>query len=169
MTNWDINLFYFLTSFHSNFLDNLMLFFSSFNYWKIPIIIVLLGLLILGRRKEREFVIVLFATFFISDGISHLLKILISSPRPYNFLQGVKVLVEKTSSSGFPSNHASNTFSLAVLTFFYYKKFWWILLTFAIIVSFSRIYVGAHFPSDVIGGACIGSLIGWGMGKIRKS
>jgi len=168
MYNWDIRVFYFLNSFSSPPVDKFMVFLSSFQYWRFPLLVLLGGLLILGTRKERKFVLVLFITILLSDQIARLLKIIIASPRPYNFLPGVRAIVGKAPSFGFPSNHAANSFALATLTSFYYRKASWFLFPLAILVSLSRVYVGVHFPSDVIAGGCIGGLIAWGMGKVSS-
>ena len=66
---------------------------------------------------------------------------------------------------GFVSSHAANTFALvSFLGFLFkrkYKKLQWILLAWAVIISFTRIYLGAHFPGDVLGGALLGVFIGY--------
>lgn len=66
---------------------------------------------------------------------------------------------------GFVSSHAANTFALAVFVVLVLKKhFKWMfcfMLVWATIVSYSRIYVGVHYPGDVLGGALLGSTIGF--------
>ena len=70
---------------------------------------------------------------------------------------------------GFISSHATNTFALAVFySVVFYKRLWYIapvLLLWAAIGSYSRIYLGVHYPSDVAVGALFGSIIGYFMGK----
>ena len=65
---------------------------------------------------------------------------------------------------GFVSSHATNSFSLAVFSILLLKnKFKWItgsMLFWAALVSYSRIYVGVHFPADILGGAILGSGVG---------
>ncbi len=71
---------------------------------------------------------------------------------------------------GFVSSHASNTFALAVfLTIIlkgHYKHFAWLILLWAAIVSYSRIYLGVHYPADIICGAIFGSILGYVLGKL---
>lgn len=63
---------------------------------------------------------------------------------------------------GFVSSHAANVFSLATFLGFYFKRSWafW-LFAWAVLVSYSRIYLGVHFPGDLVGGALLGLLVGW--------
>ncbi len=65
---------------------------------------------------------------------------------------------------GFVSSHATNSFALAVFCGFLFKRHYkymlWLMLFWAAIVSYSRVYVGVHYPGDIIGGAVLGSLVG---------
>ena len=72
---------------------------------------------------------------------------------------------------GFVSSHASNTFAVAVFTgLFLRNRYYWIgILFWASLVGYSRIYLGVHFPGDIIGGAMLGSLLAWGWHGIMTS
>jgi undecaprenyl-diphosphatase len=73
---------------------------------------------------------------------------------------------------GFPSSHASNSFALAVFVILLIgKRFKWlnyVVLSYPILVSYSRIYLGVHYPGDVICGMIIGSLLGFIFYKIWR-
>jgi len=69
---------------------------------------------------------------------------------------------------GFVSSHAANTFAIATFLSLIFKnrKFWIILFSWCIIVSYTRIYLGVHYPGDIFGGALLGMVIGWGNSKL---
>jgi undecaprenyl-diphosphatase len=73
---------------------------------------------------------------------------------------------------GFVSSHAANFFALATYLFMTFKntsKWWPLLFAWAALIGYSRIYLGVHYPLDVIGGAILGSLIGLFVHKVLSS
>jgi hypothetical protein len=95
------------------------------------------------------------------DTLGSSFKLLFHQPRPY-WVVGVKALAEETS-YGIPSTHASD--SLAVWGYLVYrlKKTWlWILaVTLVVFISLSRLYLGVHFPHDVVFGWLLGAVLLW--------
>ena len=89
-------------------------------------------------------------------------------------LEQLNLLVSKGGKWSMPSNHAANMFSLAVILSHFYSKYRGFLFFFAVTISFSRVYVGVHFPGDLIVGALIGYAISllclslWGNIKLHE-
>lgn len=87
-----------------------------------------------------------------------LLKNLVARVRPYNAIESLTILVKKPSEFSFPSGHAGSSFASAgVLYRKLPKKYgvWAVIL--AVLISFSRLYVGVHYPSDVLAGILTGT------------
>ena len=81
--------------------------------------------------------------------------------RPCNALQDVITPLGCTGTFSFPSNHAVNNFAGAVFFYKLFPKLEWLLFTTASLVAISRVYLGLHYPSDILGGAIIGSAFGY--------
>jgi len=93
---------------------------------------------------------------------AQILKPFFERVRPSHIsLDGLNLLVSKGGKWSMPSNHASNIITLTVVLSYFYCKTKLPLYLLAAFISFSRVYVGVHYPGDVIAGSLFGYCIGW--------
>jgi undecaprenyl-diphosphatase len=144
------------------------------NSWIIPGIIAAIFFIVKEKKKALLVLGCLIVTIAISDPFCvRVLKPLFHRFRPCHpsyfidgqhiFLAGGNFLFGMKRSLSFPSAHAMNWFSGASLLYLFYPKRWMWFLTFAFLVALSRVYVGVHYPSDIVAGAVIGIGIGAGV------
>jgi undecaprenyl-diphosphatase len=154
---------------HSAFFDQVMYLVSGRYEW-IPLYAVILGFII-WKYRWRSWWIILAVVIMItlSDQIANLLKSGVKRPRPCNDPEiGHLVHLVKNYCSGaygFVSGHAANSFALATFISLLFRKKWITagMVLWAVLVSYSRIYLGVHYPGDAICGALLGVLLGWGV------
>ena len=135
--------------------EQLSTFMISLEVFSAELLVFAVSLLFFSTKNKRKLIIPLVASFATAAIITLGLKHIIARPRPL-----VDALTSPSTFS-FPSGHA--TFIFTPLAFFNkeYPKFKWIWLVIAIVVAFSRVYLGVHYLSDVISG----SIIGFGSGN----
>ncbi len=154
----DEGIFYLLnTKLTSSFLDFFMPFITTKANFTWVILFTWLAVFIRGRREDRRALIVVIIVVLMSDFVADTLKHLIQRVRPCNALPDVQILVGCTKSFSFPSGHAANSFAAAVYLSYIYRRYAPIFFFLSIIIAYSRIYVGVHYPLDVVGGALVGS------------
>lgn len=175
LANLDRELFLFLNSLHVDWMDPIMTFISGTLSW-VPFYAVLLYLVYKHYKKETFLVVIgVILLIICSDQISaHVFKPIFERPRPCHD-EEIKALVYLPNghcggSYGFISSHACNVFALAVyMTHIlrrYYSKIAWLMFIWAAVIGYSRIYMGVHYPGDVIVGSIVGILIGFAVSKL---
>ncbi|MDQ3193068.1 MAG: phosphatase PAP2 family protein [Bacteroidota bacterium] len=169
LKQFDKELFLFLNGIHSPLLDVIMYWFSDKFFW-IPFYFFLL--IIIGWKNGFKSLLILIPVvalvITLSDQLSvHLFKEVFKRYRPCHNEQ-IKSYVHLVNGCGgiygFVSSHAANTFALAIFIGFVLKEkikfILYIMLLWAFLVSYSRIYTGVHYPLDIIAGALLGITIG---------
>ncbi len=159
----DVAVFHFINGTLANpITDKLMPFITDVKNWYLTYVLLWFIILFKGGKYRVGLAIGMILLVVVSDQISStLLKHLFERPRPCKVLENVRLLVGCTDSYSFPSSHAVNNFAAAMFFSYFYKHLKWILFSVASLMALSRIFVGVHYPSDVIGGALIGLVIGY--------
>ncbi len=167
----DVNLFLWFNQWHTPFFDTLFEWITYKFTW-IPLYALLLYFLIKKyQRQSIWFIIGAVISIILADQISvHGFKEVFLRYRPCHN-ENIKHLVHVINNHcggkyGFVSSHAANTFAIATFMLKALNptnKIWKYLLVFwAVTVSYSRIYVGVHYPADIVAGALLGIVCGWG-------
>lgn len=167
---WDKNLMLWLNSRHLPWLDVVMQMASHKHFW-IPLYIGLVAWMIWKERWQTVYLLVAVALVItLADRFtSGFMKPYFERPRPCHspdIGHLLRVVGGCGGKYGFASSHAANVFGLAAFfwtLFGRYSKAFALLLPWAVLVSYSRIYLGVHYPTDITIGALVGIFSGWGI------
>lgn len=170
---WDRQLFERINSGLANpFFDTVMPFLRNSLHWA-PLYLFLFVFVLMNYKVRGIWWVVFFmATVALTDMIgTYGFKHIFMRERPCNtdmYEQVRLVLKECGGGYSFVSNHAANHFGMAVFFFItfrhWFRKWAWVGIAWAGLIAFAQVYIGVHFPSDVVGGAMLGIGIGWGTG-----
>lgn len=145
-------------------LDDLMVFLTKPKFsGHILLLAVSFILIRKGKDGVLVFLLVLLAVGIADFTASGILKPLFHRVRPCFALQGVRLLIDQTRSWSFASSHAANSTAIASLVWIFFwrgdavdKVFSLVMILYALLVAFSRIYLGVHYPGDILGGIAVG-------------
>ncbi len=158
----DTSLFVFFNQTLANpVFDVIMPFITNKKTW-IPVwLITVIMLVWKGGKRGRWAVLMALLAFGLTDPlVTRILKPLFHRIRPCNALDGVHLIVHKSRGLSLPSAHAANFFALATVFSYFYRRFQWLFWSLAVLVAYSRIAVGVHYPFDVLAGAMVGIICG---------
>ncbi|MFN3551403.1 MAG: phosphatase PAP2 family protein [Endomicrobiia bacterium] len=164
LKNLDITIFYLINNYTKNIIfDYVMPVVTNVkNFYLIFLILWLLMVFSKNRDYRIAGWTILIALIFSDILSSKILKNIFLRPRPFEVLDNVFKLVSSAGPS-FPSSHALNSFNVAALIMLFLRKKVYTITAFvlAFLSAYSRVYVGVHYPSDVIFGAVLGIFIGF--------
>ncbi|WP_341835062.1 phosphatase PAP2 family protein [Chitinophaga pollutisoli] len=169
LLTWDLVLFFNINSkWTSPFLDSWLPWMREPYLWA-PLYLFLLVLVLYNWGWKGFWWIVFFIlTFAMCDQGSSFLKGLVGRLRPANdpnIAPYVRIMVGYYPQSGsFTSSHAANHFGLAMFCFLtlrsYLRRWAWLFFVWAAVICYAQVYVGVHYPTDILGGALLGCLAG---------
>jgi undecaprenyl-diphosphatase len=156
--NLDLAILYFFNHKLANpVLDWFFLFIAESKTVLIPLLILLAILFWKGSLRVRLAIILALVCVALLDPATHYwLKPLFGRSRPCHVLDDLRMLIGCGGKYGFPSNHAVNSFAAATMLTIFIRKYFAVYATIAFLIGCSRIYLGRHYPSDVVAGAIVG-------------
>ncbi|MBH09020.1 MAG: hypothetical protein CMG74_01480 [Candidatus Marinimicrobia bacterium] len=143
--------------------NKFMPFITDAGNWIIPILLLFLLLGFMTDKRGKITLAMLIIAVGLTDSIcAQILKPFFERIRPSHMnLDNLNLLVPKGGKWSMPSNHAANVFAFGVILSYFFERTKLPLFSLAFIIAFSRIYIGVHYPGDVIVGSIFGYIMGW--------
>ena len=167
----DRSAFLYLNGFHSDLMDYVMTLFTLTPTWLLFYGVTLYVIIRKYGRKSIPVIISLVLVILLADQLSGLIKHSVMRLRPSNdpaVSPYAHVFFTNGGLYGFVSAHAANAFSFATFSAFLFRSRGYSIFIFpwACLIAYTRIYLGVHYPGDILGGMILGVLIGWGVFRL---
>lgn len=153
-----------------SFLDDAMTFITSLG--NAGIVWIIITIIFICMKKYRKTGITMAVALILSLLVGNIvLKPLVARIRPFDANEFTKLLISAPKDFSFPSGHTMSSITCAVVLLLDKNKIWIPAMILAVLISFSRMYLYVHYPSDVISGAIIGIVMAfcakWIVGKMK--
>jgi undecaprenyl-diphosphatase len=158
----DTKLFLFINRGFSDHLLNILMPIVTMMGTSTFILLVALAFLLFRDNKRRRLALILLAGITLTYFTVDFLKSLVARPRPFEILSGVNLLIKEGGFS-FPSGHTAIVFMAQTVLSYGFKKWRIALFLLALSVGFARIYLGVHYPLDVLSGIVVGIGVGYAL------
>jgi undecaprenyl-diphosphatase len=168
LLNIDRTVFYFINRDCQNAVLDLLMPYITRMGGGIFILGLALVLLLAKDRNVKISGILLLAGQTLVYYVIYFIKQTVGRPRPYVVLPDVNLLVP-TGGFSFPSHHSATAFMAAVVLASCFKKRWYVFYVAAALVALSRVYIGVHYPVDIIVGGCLGAILGYALVSLSKN
>lgn len=164
----DFDILYFIDKLHNPILDKIMIFIT--NLGNAGILWILIAIILLFFKKTRKCGILMGISMLcgviIGNGI---LKHLVARQRPCWLDTSIPLLIPNPTDYSFPSGHTLASFEAAIMIFLHNKKWGSVAILGALVIAFSRMYLFVHFPTDILGGMILGTIISIIVYKIAEN
>lgn len=179
---WDINiyLFYFINhtlknSFFDSFMP-IMTHFGGFKFLFAFLVILIIYSHIRDYKTIKRISVLALFSLLLTDLVVVILKYGVCETRPFVSLDNVNLLIVEDDPFSFPSGHTASTFAVILIAVLnmkdllkkHYKIVNVLLIVFAVLIPFSRVYVGVHYPFDVLAGFLIASTFAFLINKYKN-
>ncbi len=171
ISNWDRSAFLYLNSFHNNLMDYVMTLFTLTPVWFLFYGVILILIVRKYGRKSIPVLVSLVLMILLADQFSNLIKHGFMRLRPSNdpaVAPLAHVFFNAGGLYGFVSAHAANAFSFATFSALLFRSRGYAIFIYpwALLIAYTRIYLGVHYPGDILGGIILGILVGFGVFKL---
>lgn len=140
--------------------DRLMTLVTNGEHWVLAIALAVSIMIWNDRRRGPYILLGIIVVFALCDQSSaHWLKPLFERQRPCNVIEQTHLLIRCSGAFAFPSAHATNSMGCAVWLTYHFPHLRWVFFPLAFLVSLSRVFVGVHYPLDILGGWILGAFI----------
>lgn len=167
----EFNILYAINEMHNPVLDKIMVGITTLG--DAGMIWIALGLILLFVKKTRKCGILMLVSIALGAVVGNvILKNVIARPRPCWIDPNISLLIPNPHDFSFPSGHTLASFEAAITIFLHNKKWGSLSLVLAALIAFSRMYLFVHFPTDIIGGIVLATIISivvyYGYEKIKN-
>jgi undecaprenyl-diphosphatase len=167
--NTDNFLFYSLNTNLSNSITDTIMPIITHTFFWMPFFAIFCLFQLWNAYKKKQYMglvcifCIIFAVAICDQISSKLIKELVQRPRPCHILNDINLLINCGAGKSFPSSHAANSMAAVIIFSLFYRKHKYWLPFLSILVGLSRIFVGVHYPLDVLVGWILGLCIGVGI------